>query len=187
MASQRARQGRVADFLEERARMTNSRVLSLLAEKASSEPFKKVSKMIEDMIYKLMEEANEEAEHKGFCDTEMGTNKATRDEKTSQVDELKASIEKMSASISTLASEVADLSQEIIDTDAAVAKATEVRTAEKEKNAVTIADAQAAIAAVTQATEVLKEFYAKAAQATALTQMQAGQSWGPDHPMGPLS
>merc|ERR1719324_544686 len=33
--------------------------------------FKKVTKMIKDMIQKLMEEAAEEAEHKGFCDTEM--------------------------------------------------------------------------------------------------------------------
>merc|ERR1719247_181869 len=29
----------------------------------------------------LKEEASEEAEHKGFCDTEMGTNKVTRDSK----------------------------------------------------------------------------------------------------------
>merc|ERR1719161_1094639 len=44
---------------------------------------------------------------------------------------------------------------------------------EKEKNTATIADAQAAITAVEQATTVLKDFYAKAATATALTQMQS--------------
>ena len=32
-----------------------------------------------------MEEANEEAEHKGWCDTELATNEATRKEKTAKV------------------------------------------------------------------------------------------------------
>ena len=32
-----------------------------------------------------MEEANEEAEHKGWCDTELGTNEQTRKEKTAAV------------------------------------------------------------------------------------------------------
>ncbi len=33
---------------------------------------------MKDMIAKLTAEANEEAEHKGFCDGELGANKATR-------------------------------------------------------------------------------------------------------------
>merc|ERR1719428_1326009 len=78
-------QSRVAVFLNDRAERTNSRILSLIAVKIREDPFKKVTKMIRDMIAKLMEEANEEAEHKGFCDTEMGTNKNTRDEKSEKV------------------------------------------------------------------------------------------------------
>ena len=35
--------------------------------------------MIRDMIAKLMEEANEEAEHKGWCDAELATNEQTID------------------------------------------------------------------------------------------------------------
>ena len=38
--------------------------------------------MIKDLIVRLMEEANEEAEHKGWCDTELSTNEQTRKEKT---------------------------------------------------------------------------------------------------------
>ena len=35
-----------------------------------------------------MEEANEEAEQKGFCDTELSTNEQTRKEKTEAVETL---------------------------------------------------------------------------------------------------
>merc|ERR1719156_256347 len=69
-------QHKVARFLKDRAAKSKSRILSLVAIRVSEDPFKKIKKMIQDMVTKLMEEANEEAEHKGFCDTEMGTNKA---------------------------------------------------------------------------------------------------------------
>merc|ERR1719321_2160406 len=141
--------------------------------KVQADPFVKIKKMIQDMVDKLMEEANDEAEHKGFCDTEMGTNKQTRDTKTTAAAELSAQIEQMTAEAASLAQECSELSDEITEIDAAVAKATENRATEKEKNTQTIADAQAAITAVEQATTVLKEFYEKAAQATALTQMQS--------------
>ena len=38
-----------------------------------------------DLISNLMQEATEETEHKGFCDTELTTNKQTRDQKTEAV------------------------------------------------------------------------------------------------------
>merc|ERR1711956_24630 len=89
-----------------------------------------------------MEEANEEAEHKGWCDTELSTNEQTRKEKTEAVAAL----------------------------DAAMAKATTIRQDEKAENELTIKDSQEAQTAVAQALTVLKEFYAKAGEATALLQ-----------------
>merc|ERR1719380_121056 len=77
---------RVVSFLKSRAKELNSRVLSTLATRAQDDPFKKVKKMIKDLIVKLMEEANEEAEHKGWCDTELSTNEQTRKEKTEAVE-----------------------------------------------------------------------------------------------------
>ena len=58
------------------ATMLKSKMLSMLAAKAAADPFGKVKKMIKDMIVRLMEEANEETEHKGWCDSELGANKA---------------------------------------------------------------------------------------------------------------
>merc|ERR550537_1934989 len=163
-------QKQIAQFLSDRARRSNSRVLSLLAVKVSADPFKKITKMIKDMIAKLIEEANEEAEHKGFCDTELGNNKATRDTKTEESDTLKATIEELSADIAKLASEISELGEAIAALDAAITKATDIRAEEKTKNTQTIADAKAGKEAVQRAISVLKTFYEKAGKATALVQ-----------------
>ena len=53
----------------------------MLAERVEPDPFAKVKKTIKDLIVKLIEEANEEAEHKGWRDTELSTNEQTRKEK----------------------------------------------------------------------------------------------------------
>merc|ERR1719145_478468 len=53
-----------------------------------------------------------------------------------------------------------------------MAKATEIRQEEKTENTATIKDAGEAQTAVAQALTVLKEFYAKAAEATAFVQQQ---------------
>jgi prefoldin subunit 5 len=163
-------QARVAAFLQQKAAQTGSRVLSLLAERVESDPFGKVKKMIKDLIVKLMEEANDEAEHKGWCDTELSTNEQTRKEKTSAVETLHAEIDQLEASIAKLTEDITDLTKAIAELDAAVSKATKLRQAEKAKNTETISDSQEAQTAVAQALTVLKEFYAKAAEATAFVQ-----------------
>merc|ERR1719333_635846 len=117
-----------------------------------------------------MEEANEEAEHKGFCDTELSTNKQTRDAKSEEAQELTAEKDKLTADIQMLSNQIATLGKEIAELDAAMAKATEARQVEKEKNEVTISDARAAQAATSQAMAVLKEFYDKAAGGSTLPQ-----------------
>merc|ERR1719498_437452 len=82
---------------------------------------------------------------------------------TAEIDELQASIAKLTEDITELTDSVAEL-------DAAMSKATNLRYAEKAKNEDTIADSKAAQTAVAQALVVLKEFYAKAAEATAFVQ-----------------
>jgi chromosome segregation ATPase len=165
-------QARVAQYLQEQGRQLNSRVLSALAVRVSDDPFKKVKKMIKDLIVRLMEEANEEAEHKGWCDTELSTNEQTRKEKTEAVERLHAEIDELQASIAKLTEEISELTKAIAELDAAMAKATSIRQEEKAKNTETIKDSQDAQTAVAQALTVLKEFYAKAGEATALLQQQ---------------
>jgi chromosome segregation ATPase len=167
----------VAAYLTKRAHELNSRVLSAFALRVSADPFKKVKKMVKDLIVKLMEEANAEVEQKGYCDKELATNEHTRKEKTESVVILTAEIDELTASIKALGEEIADLTKSIAELDTAVSQATEVRQSESVKNLATIADAQAAQTAVAQALGVLKEFYDSAAEATsfAQTKVHAGQ------------
>merc|ERR1712060_245766 len=133
-----------------------------------ADPFVKVKKMIKDLIVRLMEEAN----HKGWCDTELSTNEQTRKEKTAAVETLHAEIDELQASIAKLTEDIATLTQAVADLDAAMAKATQIRQEEKATNAATVKDAQDAQTAVAQAFTVLKDFYAKASEATSFVQQQ---------------
>merc|ERR1719174_3179196 len=148
-------QVRVVQYLQRRAKQLNSRVLEAVATRASSDPFVKVKKMIKDLITKLMEEANDEAEHKGWCDTEMSTNEQTRKEKTEAVETLSAEIDQLEASIAKLSEDINELTKAVAELDAAMAKATKLRQEEKAKNAETVSDAEAAQTAVAQALTVL--------------------------------
>jgi len=165
-------QKQVAAFLRRQADKTGSRVLALLATRVEADPFGKVKSMIKELIARLMEEASDEADHKAWCDTELSTNEQTRKEKTATVEKLHATKDELETTIAKIAEEVDALSQAVADLVKAMAEATELRSAEKAKNAATVVDAKAAQEAVARALVVLKEFYAKAAESTALVQQQ---------------
>ena len=65
--------------------------------------------MIKDLIVRLMEEAADEAEHKGWCDTELGTNEQIRKEKTDVVESLHAQIDELNAAIAKLTEDFAEI------------------------------------------------------------------------------
>jgi len=173
--SQNPNQKKVAAYLTRRAHELHSRVLSAFALRVSADPFKKVKKMVKDLIVKLMEEANAEVEHKGYCDMELATNEHTRKEKSEAVVMLTAEIDELTASITSLAGDMAELSAAISELDKAVSEATKVRLAEQAKNTATIADAQEGQKATETAHAVLVEFYDKAAEATSFAQKSSAK------------
>merc|ERR1719331_3214371 len=69
---------RVVEFLQGRAQKLGSKYLALMANRAGSDPFAKIKIMIKDLIVKLMEQANSEADQHAYCQTELATNKQTR-------------------------------------------------------------------------------------------------------------
>merc|ERR1719359_540971 len=110
-SSQSPVQAKVAAYLKRQSQSINSRVLSMMSERVAMDPFKKVKKMIKDLIVKLMQQANDEADHKGWCDMELATNEKTRTEKSESVVTLTAEIDELEASVASLAEEIAALTQ----------------------------------------------------------------------------
>merc|ERR1719253_855589 len=129
--------------------------------------------MIKDLIVKLMEQANAEADQHAYCETELATNKQTREIKSSKVDELTASLEEEEALSQKLTTEITALSDSIAEMKGQQAKATSIRQEEKKTNAVTVEDAKQAQDAVQKAVQVLKEFYGSA-EKLAMVQGQEG-------------
>jgi len=115
------------------------------------------------LIVKLMEQANSEADQHAYCETEMATNKQTREIKSSEVEELTGSLEEGNATFEKLTTEITQLSDSIAEIKGQQNEATKIRSAEKATNAETTADAKQAQDAVQRATKVLKEFYAASA------------------------
>merc|ERR1719408_393748 len=161
---------RIVEFLQGRAQKLGSKYLALVATQAESDPFAKVKKMIKDLIVKLMEEANAEADQHAYCQTELATNKQTREIKSEEVEELTAELESQNALLEKLTTEIAQLSDEVAEIKGQQKEATDNRNAEKKTNTATIADAKVAQTAVEKATSVLKEFYSQHAAGAALVQ-----------------
>merc|ERR1719482_1978091 len=133
--------------------------LMQLASVAGSDPFVKIRGLIEDMIAKLLKEAQEEATQKAFCDEEMGKSKVSEAEKTATIDKLQSRIDGASATIAELTEAVKTLEAEIAEIDSAQSEATKIRTTEKADNTAAISDFSQSAEAVVKAMGVLKSFY----------------------------
>merc|ERR1719253_1806574 len=98
--------------------------------------------MIKDMIVKLMEEANQEADQNAYCTTELAPTKLTRENKQEEAEELTASVEQKTAESQQLAEQLAEISEAVSTIKKQQAEATSLRNEEKTTNTATIADAK---------------------------------------------
>eukprot|EP00929_Paragymnodinium_shiwhaense_P004224 TRINITY_DN1049_c0_g1_i1.p1 TRINITY_DN1049_c0_g1~~TRINITY_DN1049_c0_g1_i1.p1 ORF type:complete len:708 (-),score=249.43 TRINITY_DN1049_c0_g1_i1:88-2211(-) len=169
-------QAKAAAFLASRAHRSGSHRLSEVSRQITANPFGKVKKLIKDLITKLMEEGTGETEHKGWCDAELGANKVTRDERAADVNQLNSDIEDLNADIAQLSQDVAENAKACKELDAAMAATTEDRSKNNAANEQTITEAKEAQTAVQEAMAVLKEYYEKAGEATALVQQPASDA-----------
>jgi hypothetical protein len=151
--------GKVVQILKNLSTQHHSFALSQLASVASSDPFVKIRGLIEDMIEKLLKEAQEEATQKAFCDEEMGKSTASKEEKTMTLDKLQARIDDAEAKITELSEAVKTLEAEVAEIDSAQAEATKIRTKENEEYKKASKDFKDSAEAVARAIEVLKNFY----------------------------
>jgi len=153
-----ARRQLVSKF-KDMSRKFGSYALMEMAGSAAMDPFVKIRGLIEDMIAKLLKEAQEEATQKAFCDEEMGKSKTSEKEKTLTLDKLNSRIDKATARVAELDEAIKTLESEIATLDASTAEATKIRTEEGESNAKAIKDFGDAAAATEKAIKILKDFY----------------------------
>merc|ERR1719446_1723027 len=149
---------RAVALIQQLADKDGSKMLSLLAQRIQSaalmgaDPFAKVKGMIQEMIEKLVAEAQKEASHKAFCDKEMSETKAKRDD--TQIDAATSKIAKLKEEIATLQSELA-----------AIAKAQKEATAMRAEEAAAWkeakADYESGVEGVGMALQVLRDYYAE--------------------------
>merc|ERR550537_370251 len=129
-----AARDKVVNLLKNLSNDRHSFALAQLASAASSDPFVKIRGLIEDMIAKLLKEAQEEASQKAFCDEEMGKSKKSQAEKTATIEKLQTRIDGAMATIAELTEAVKTLEAEIADIDKAQEEATKIRTTENVDN-----------------------------------------------------
>jgi len=153
------RRDKVVNLLKNLAGKHHSYALTQMAAMARSDPFVKIRGLIEDMIAKLLKEAQEEATQKAFCDEEIGKSKKAQEEKQTKVDEYTTRIDKASSTIATLTEDVKELEAEIAEIDSAQAEATKLRTEENTDYVKASTDFRDSAQAVAKAIEVLKNFY----------------------------
>merc|ERR1719313_1222789 len=163
-ATQSFTRQRVVEKLKGMSKQFKSYALMELAGSAAQgDPFVKIRGLIEEMIAKLLKEAQEEATQKAFCDEEMGASKASQKEKTMTLDKLNSRIDKASARVAELDEAIKTLEGEIAELDSATAEATKIRNEEAASNAAAIKDFGDAAEATEKAIKILKDFYDNAA------------------------
>merc|ERR1719408_822217 len=150
---------KVVGILKQLSQTHRSFAFAQLANMATSDPFVKIRGLIEDMIAKLLKEAEEEATQKAFCDSEMGKSKTSQDEKTMTLEKLQARIDGAESTIAENTESIKTLEAEIAAIDKAQSEATMIRTTEHEDYLVASKDFKDSAEAVAKAIEVLKNFY----------------------------
>merc|ERR1719262_528422 len=170
-------------LVQKLAKADDSKALALLSQRIQSaalmgaDPFGKVKGMIQEMIEKLVAEAQKEASHKAFCDKEMSETKAKRDDKQSDLDDLNTKIDAATSKIAKLKEEIATLQSEL----AAIAEAQQKATAMRQEEAAAWKDAKAdyesGVEGVGMALQVLRDYYAEKEEA-ALVQTSHDKATG---------
>jgi chromosome segregation ATPase len=115
--------------------------------------------LIKGLIEKLEKEAAEAADTHAFCEEEKKKNADATDKTQATLDKLDARLDKAQAKTAELNERITELSDEIAAIDESIAEATKIRQEEKATFTKANADFKEAADAVSDAIDVLKDFY----------------------------
>jgi hypothetical protein len=167
----------IISLLKGKGQELKSTLLTSLATRIAADPFAKIKKLIQELIERLLTEAANEANQKGWCDKAMADAKQKRTYAADQVEGLNAKMAKLEALSAKLGEELATLAKEIKELKASQAEAEKNRKEEKAENANTVSEAKAGLGAVNMAIDILDKFYKTSAKAK--VDLSLAQSHGP--------
>jgi len=162
---------KVVELLKTRAGTIHSQQLVALAAEISGSPFDKITKLIQELIERLLQEAADEANHQGWCTKSVTEAKEQRGRKVDAVAKLNGELAGSEALRDQLTEDLATLESQIAELESALAKATSARNDESEENAATVKEAEEGAQAVSEAIDVLDKFYKTSAKASLIEEV----------------
>merc|ERR1719161_2206008 len=120
----------------------SSQLASIAARISTAGPFDKITKLIQELIERLLQEAADEANHQGWCNKELGKAKQARDTKADAVATLNSALGANEALRDKLMDEIFTLTNEVVELNDLLGKTTKERKDEKTENEATIAEAE---------------------------------------------
>merc|ERR1719356_480685 len=131
------------------------------ATRMGEDPFAKIKGLISDLIEKLEKESAEAADHKAYCDKELGENEAKEKDKQSEIEKLTTKIDEATATSAQLKEEVAGLEKALAELAASQKEMDKIREAEKALYEKTKPEVEKGLEGIKKALKVLKDYYAK--------------------------
>jgi len=129
------------------------------------DPFAKVKGMIQQLIERLLAEANGEATKESYCKKELANAEKERDYRYADAMKLNVMIAELEAKKEQLTNENLVLADEIEKLRTSLNESTELREEEHATNMDAIAKANEGLEAITEAIVILKTYYKQAAKA----------------------
>merc|ERR1719247_1757111 len=159
----------VVNLVKKLAREQHSTALAQLASRLSAvirygttsgdDPFAKIKGLIQDMISKLMKEAEAEASEKGYCDAEMAKTKNKKDELNDSIEKLTSKIDSATSASERLKEEVKGLQKALAELEESQAEMDKVREETHASYLTASEDLKKGIEGVQGALEVLRNYY----------------------------
>jgi len=154
----------VVELLHSQGNKLHSTLLIGLANQIKADPFAKVKKLIQDLIERLLQEAADEANQKGWCDKATADAEQKRTYSVEKVADLNARSAELEATINKLVEQLDVLGVEIPELELAQEDATAMRKEEHAENQAAVMEAEAGLEAVNEAIDILDKFYKTAAK-----------------------